>query len=46
MILAWRRNGVCDGGHSMVVMKKDGRSDEDWGEFPTQAELELGVRPV
>ena len=30
-ILAWRRTGVSDGGHSAFVMKKDGQSGKGGG---------------
>jgi hypothetical protein len=47
MILAWRWNGVSDGGHSVDVMKKmDGRARV--AKFPTQAKtrLELAARRI
>jgi hypothetical protein len=45
MILAWRGNGVSDGGHSAGVMKRDGQSGEDRDSSPLKPKAGLNGPP-
>ena len=46
MILALLNDGVCDGGHSTDVMKRDGQSDENRGSSPLKPKEGLNGPPA